>query len=427
MEPSLDSASVSVTNPQTHEVECIDVPMRAFTEGYYHNLKAMYDHLGVRYRVQPFLFSFSRIAAQKAFRYSTSGEIQYFIHASNNHRLPPIKPGAMRLPSYLLELTFAFVCYLWFSLSCLYIQAQPEDERHACESFGEYLQRIRLPQYFVKFYLLPLMSAVTTCPHRSLLAFPAKDIVDYKRSITSGRQLTVTEGVNDVQNKLLKGVYVRFSARVVSVKLVSSRLKVCWQACRKEEEVVTEEKVFDKVILAVPPNIVGAVFEPLRKEMDLIPTMPVESVVHVDEDAIASMSHCMEESRKIPMLLDGKFAPAHVIHLRTSSGTDPCTEATHVQVPGTMVTTCPLTQIDPSKIIRSSTFTRVLRTPDSREQLKEMFDYSWQSSLSEKSPGWRNGDDRMWLVGGWDGMVLLEGCVVSAMRVARALGVEIPW
>ena len=109
MAPSLDSASVSVTNPQTHEVEFIDVPMRAFTEGYYHNLRAMYDHLGVRYRVQPFLFSFSRIAAQKAFRYSTSEEIQYFIHASNNHRLLPIMPEAMRLPSYLLELIFGLL------------------------------------------------------------------------------------------------------------------------------------------------------------------------------------------------------------------------------------------------------------------------------------------------------------------------------
>ena len=273
------------------------------------------------------------------------------------------------------------------------------------------------------------MSAVTTCPHRTLLAFPAKDIVDYKRSITFGRQLTVIEGVNDVQNKLLKGLNVRFSARVVSVNLVSSRLRVCWQAFRKEERVETEEKVFDKVILAVPPNVVGAVFEPLRKEMDHIPTMLVESVVHVDEDVIASMSHWVEESRNIPLLLDEKVAAAHVIKLRTSSGTDPYTEATHVQTSGTMVTTCPLTQIDPSKIIRSSTFTRVLRTPDSRERLKEMFDYSWESGFSEKSRGWRNGDDRMWLVGGWcwDGMVLLEGCVVPAMWVARALGVEIPW
>jgi hypothetical protein len=48
----------------------------------------------------------------------------------------------------------------------------------------------------------------------------------------------------------------------------------------------------------------------------------------------------------------------------------------------------------------------------------------------EKSvPLWRNGDDNVYLVGGWrwDGMVLLEGCVVSAMRIADALGIDVPW
>ena len=35
----------------------------------------------------------------------------------------------------------------------------------------------------------------------------------------------------------------------------------------------------------------------------------------------------------------------------------------------------------------------------------------------------------MYLAGGWcwDGMVLLEGCIVSAMRIARDLGVDVPW
>lgn len=47
----------------------------------------------------------------------------------------------------------------------------------------------------------------------------------------------------------------------------------------------------------------------------------------------------------------------------------------------------------------------------------------------KKEFSWRNGDGNVWLVGAWcwDGMVLLEGCVVSAMRVADDLGVEVPW
>ena len=52
-----------------------------------------------------------------------------------------------------------------------------------------------------------------------------------------------------------------------------------------------------------------------------------------------------------------------------------------------------------------------------------------RNAHDEKKDLWRNGDGNVWLVGAWcwDGMVLLEGCVVSAMRVTRDLGVEVPW
>jgi len=51
------------------------------------------------------------------------------------------------------------------------------------------------------------------------------------------------------------------------------------------------------------------------------------------------------------------------------------------------------------------------------------------NSGNEKSSQWLNGDGNVWLVGGWcwDGMVLLEGCVISAMRVADGMGVQVPW
>ncbi|KAH8703651.1 hypothetical protein BGW36DRAFT_423204 [Talaromyces proteolyticus] len=46
----------------------------------------------------------------------------------------------------------------------------------------------------------------------------------------------------------------------------------------------------------------------------------------------------------------------------------------------------------------------------------------------ECAKNWRYGDDGVHLAGGWcrDGMVLLEGCVVSAMRLAPELDVKIP-
>jgi uncharacterized protein with NAD-binding domain and iron-sulfur cluster len=57
---SLDAASVSVPNAANTSSDRVDMPMRAFSGGYYNNLKALYDCLGVRYHSQPFLFEFAR-------------------------------------------------------------------------------------------------------------------------------------------------------------------------------------------------------------------------------------------------------------------------------------------------------------------------------------------------------------------------------
>jgi hypothetical protein len=47
----------------------------------------------------------------------------------------------------------------------------------------------------------------------------------------------------------------------------------------------------------------------------------------------------------------------------------------------------------------------------------------------DKALAWVNGQDNIWISGAWcwDGMVLLEGCIVSAMKVAQDFGVAIPW
>lgn len=100
-------------------------------------------------------------------------------------------------------------------------------------------------------------------------------------------------------------------------------------------------------------------------------------------------------------------------------------------------------------IIHRTCFTRVLRTVSSRRAVNWIFSsrgkQQWQRQCQEPRllghdeegsedhdldhVAWRNGDDGIYLVGGWcwDGMVLLEGCVVSAARVAEEMGATVPW
>lgn len=126
--------------------------MRAFAGGFYSNLRSMYDYLGIRYQSQPFLFEFAQSRSP------------YFTHASNLHQLPA-RPKGVSLVSYLFELGFLTLCYVYFSLCCFFVAPQPR------ETLQAYFERTWMPEHFVTYYVLPLISSVTTCPHDSLLAF----------------------------------------------------------------------------------------------------------------------------------------------------------------------------------------------------------------------------------------------------------------
>jgi hypothetical protein len=178
---------------------------------------------------------------------------------------------------------------------------------------------------------------------------------------------------------------------------------------------------FDRVVLAVAPDVVGRIFEPLQYHMAKIPTVMVESVVHNDRAAL-------EEEESLQAAADKHGA--QLICLRTSTDSTTRSESHHIQPCGAIVTTCPYNQLDPALVLHSAKFTRVLRSPQSQRIVNAIFGTGQAVYSDDKSvPQWRNGDDNVWLAGGWcwDGMVLLEGCVVSAMRVANDFDVEVPW
>ena len=422
---SLDSSSLSVPNPETGNTDRIDLPMRAFSGGFYNNLRAMYDFLGVKYRRQGFLFAFSNIASELSFTPQKPQERLHFVHSSNNHILFPMRPQHATLISHLFEIGYLIVWYAWFAICCFWLPPL------ACESFRSYIRRIHLPRYFVSSYLLPLFSSVATCPHGALLEFPAHDLIDYKKKTNREQHYTVYGGVNQVQRKLSQGLHIRKSARVISVEPQAQGTKVCWESTLDDPRSDMSEAIFDRVILAVPPNVVQAIFKPLQYEMSHIPTITVQSVVHADETTIEGLSGTDNlHSLRAKALVKG--SDAQIIYLRTFTEDEPQTESIHVQPSGLLVTTCPVSPINRAKVTQCSTFTRVLRTPQSRQITIDIFNRTSsgpQVHQEKRKTQWRNGDQGVWLVGGWcwDGMVLLEGCIVSSMIVADAFGVEIPW
>lgn len=428
--------------------------MRAFAGGYYGNLKAMYDHIGVPYHPQRFLFAFSQI--QSAAVDEPSSSIPYFIHASNNHVLPPIRPQGANVLRHLCEVIFVTICYFWLTI-CSFLIRPLESE-----DYGTYVSRIKLPRYFVTRYILPLLCSVATCTPEALLAFPAQDIVNYKKLSHGSEHFVVSNGVHTVQAKLSDGLDPRLGTQVVRVEPEGSGVIVSWKFLQPGNgEKNTNDEVhvehFDKVVLAVTPNVVADIFANVQQPMRRIPTTTVESIVLQPHEKRWRLAIADERSPQTKATHQRHASPiqrnqrTQVINLHSrfgssnsAAGAPELTEAVHELDNHARVATCPFSIVDEQDVIHRSRFTRVLRSVESRNLLCRIFEPKEEKGeegpmkmlvpeekqrMLGESVGWRNGDGNVWLAGGWcwDGMVLLEGCVVSAMRIAEEFGVTVPW
>ena len=431
---SLDSASYTITPEQDGDTSSpfrIDLPMRAFDNNFHVNLKRMYDYLNVKYISPKFIYPLSTIAGDGG---DGKKNAPHFIHSSSNHQFPPIRPESCGYVEWILRMVYLAVFYFWFTTCCFFFRPKPATGSNEDESLQQYLERIRLPRHFSRHYLLPLMSSVTTCSHDALLNFPAIDCVEYAKKTYRQPHYVAVEGVQEVQTKIAKGRNIRFGATVTAVENTGSRVRVSWTENNDESKKVNSA-VFDHVIMAVPPNVVGAIYQPLQGALDHIPVAFGESVVHRDTSTIPDCGRSLKRpspSQPPSSSTSSSFLDhPQVMHI---CSTPSSTESIHEHPSSILVTNFPISPIDPTKVIHRARFTRVLRTPKSRALVERIFSRDNNPNArhdhgEKKELSWRNGDGNVWLVGAWcwDGMVLLEGCIVSAMRVAGDLGVEVPW
>ncbi|KAF4448768.1 hypothetical protein F53441_7875 [Fusarium austroafricanum] len=435
---AFDSASVTVSNKNTDDAERIDLPMRASAGGYYHNLMRMYQHLQIPLHPIRFLFVFAKasLSADGTVPVKGSDNEAYFIHASNLHQTPPPWPGNRGVIAHIIEILFLIVCQFWFTIACFYVaplKGTASSERS--ESVAEYLDRIRLPRRYTSRYILPLLSAVSTCTHEELLQFPASDIVNYKKLSHGQQHYAVCGGVSQVQARLTEGLQdVKLNSRVIeAVPQDDGTVVVRWQSTADASGRIVEQ-VFDRVILSVSPDVAGRIFKPLSSLLENIPTRQVESFVLKPEKAGISVVDNDDSSPRqaVCMHHSAGTSAAQVMTLRTlfPNVGSPRTEALHAMPSGVVVSTCPLRDEAQPDAIKKAKFTRTFRSTESQALVHKLLGTSGvKKSEDVKAMAWVNGQDNVWISGAWcwDGMVLLEGCIVSAMRVAEDFGVAIPW
>ncbi|ETS81804.1 hypothetical protein PFICI_06806 [Pestalotiopsis fici W106-1] len=417
---SLSAASVTLEDSHGRR-DIVDVPVRAFAPGYYRNLKAMFDFFRVPYEAQKFLYAFSSTSPRKG------DTPPYYIHSSNLHRWPS-RPEGTSFFSMLGQIVYLGLCLLWLTLCCALVTPQRD------ESLEAYLQRTRIPEGFTKHYLLPLISSVATCSHQELLRFPAQDFVTYRNQILGSQHFCLANGIQDVQQKLIAGIDVRLATEVGKVTPTDGQVRLHWRTRGKDGTEKSGSRDFANVVIATSPDVVGWLVPHLGDIMAKMPTTQVKTCVLQPTGARAKLS-VVKNVSNVPEIRTERRANravtgTHLIALKTHTESPAWTEAHQLSPSGACVAVNAPDEEDRSTaVLARSQFVRTLRTVESRGLTNRLFGEMVQKMGEPVEPGWTNGTDGIWLAGSWcwDGMVLLEGCVVSAARIATQLGVEIPW
>jgi hypothetical protein len=402
----------------------------------------MYDYIGIPFQQIQLIWVFAEVSAAASSQIPSPEAVptmpgSYFVYGKRLHEMLLLSPQFWQgsIQNVLLTFYLAF-CHLWLFAACFFLSPrtiQPEtylDVKSAtknasgCESLRQYLDRIGLPQRYVVYYLLPVLSIICSCSHAEMLDFPASDITGFMKGFFLQKTYVAKKGINKVQAKLVEGIEdVRLQTRVTKVDPVDRGVLIRYESTQDERRSSSEE-VFDRVVLAVSPNVAATIFNPSKPLLSVIPTVPVTSTILPSPNAKYSVVH---ENTKVP---SGECAysrgDAQLMAFRTTfSESIVQTESLHYLASGLIVRTSPVSDIPVKGTLDTARFTRTLRTTESRSMVQKVM----ETNGADDGKLWVNGRDNVWIAGSWcwDGMVLLEGCVVSAMRVAKDLGVDIPW
>jgi Flavin containing amine oxidoreductase len=391
----------------------------------------MYDYLKIQYRQQRFMYEFRR----------SWQDASYFIHASSLHQIIPPTPRGTGFGQWVSELLYVAFWYFYWTICCLVIPASQSilTTKSKNDNLSEYLDRINVPDYFRMNYLLPLFAVVATCSIEDIGKFPITDIIAYKRKTDYQPHLKVDGGIEQVQSALSAHLTVQYNALVTSISVEANaegrKIRVAWRSSREWPIQSSNYFIenFDIVVLAVSPDVAHRIYHPLTPQLSQIPIRHVESSIYQSPPSAILIPPPYTSAEKLLIITNGnevesvhdQCAPGYSMMNRVVGSTSSLAAA--------------------SQPIHRANFTRIIRTPESRTIVNNIFAAASEKSTPTARPlnaelmplvndekqqrTWRSGDDNIFLVGGWcwDGMVLLEGCIVSAMRVAKQLGVDIPW
>ncbi|MDC3141069.1 FAD-dependent oxidoreductase [Alphaproteobacteria bacterium] len=125
------------------------------------------------------------------------------------------------------------------------------------ESIGEYVKRCKFSEEFVNDHLIPMSSAIWSCPEKEILNFPAKTLLTFFKNhqlinfIFRPKWRTVKGGSRQYVNKVVEKIKKNKKNKFV----LNSKIKSIFSKNNKIEiNLEKDTEIFDKVIMATHPD-----------------------------------------------------------------------------------------------------------------------------------------------------------------------------
>lgn len=366
----------------------VDVPLRVFHAGYYPRMLALYAILGVETEAVNYASSFVDRSGRLHFRYRNL--------RLRGRSIPYMPPVDLRLPR---------ACLIGLEALRLLLFSPAFEPPRGAESTEAYFKRKRFSTRFFDRFILPTMASICTCSYNAVRRIPADLVVDYlARSLRGGGVRRARRGAEDVVERLASRVaHVQTGAGVVRIE-------------RREDGVLVVDETgdavhYDHVVIATHAQQALRMLEAEASERALLAAFSFERsrvVLHRDP-RLAPRSPRTWGS--VNFIVDPTASGPMATIWMNAVQPELAREKPLFQ------TWNPLFEPDPSTLLTEASFVR------------PVVDAASETALTELHKLHREPQRRVWFCGAWAarGIPLLETAVVSSLRVAHHLGVEVSW
>ncbi|WP_019917409.1 NAD(P)/FAD-dependent oxidoreductase [Methyloversatilis discipulorum] len=276
-------------------------------------------------------------------------------------------------------------------------------------SLGEFLVRHRYGDAFRDWYLLPMAAAIWSCPTQTMMSYPLATFARFchnhglLRVNDRPQWLTVRGGSREYVKRMAAALQdVRRASAVKGLQRVSDGVLV--QAAGVLER-------YDQVVLACHSDEALALLgdtatAPERRLLGAIRYQPNHAVLHTDTALLPRNRRVWSSWNYMAGVGAPDSRPVSVSYLMNRLQPLPFEQPV-------VVSLNPFIEPDPARVIARIDYAHPLfdgPAIDAQARLPEI-----------------QGRDRLWFCGAWTGYGFHEDGLASAVRVARHLGVDIPW